>query len=424
MHIHFIFPRWQKLLDDCPELRETLSGREIGTFCMAGLGIPTAAGAIPPDHTVSMTDEHVEPVNYNVPADLIALSFFTPQASNAYAIADRFRAAGRTVVAGGIHPSMNPEETLLHADAVIAGPSEGVWEVLLDDFQHGRLERLYRGTPNAPFAKPRRELFKASGYLRAGIVQTARGCDVCCPFCVVHGCNGPGIIRKPIQEVLDDLRSMSFPCFYFADENLLFNNPSDRAYRNELFDAMKAERIRKVFFFAAYPFMLRGLSPEDIQRLAEAGCRQIYLVLGLFDPLCRELTGEGLIETMRRLQEAGMETMASFTIGHEEDDPAQTADLIANLASRSHLNLAEFIIWTPFPGTPVFQQLEKEGRILTRDWALYNGAHSVFRPLHETPEALHARFIHLWRAFYEKLDTFNVHQRYAKGFSTGIFNHE
>ncbi|MDD4734860.1 MAG: radical SAM protein [Kiritimatiellae bacterium] len=424
MHIHFIYPRWKKLLEDFPELRETLSGREVGTFCMAGLGIPTAAAAIPPDHTVSMTDEHVEPVDYAVHADLIALSFFTPQASNAYAIADRFRAAGRTVVAGGIHPSMNPEETLLHADAVITGPSEGVWESLLEDFLHGRMQRLYRGTPNAPFAQPRRELFRASGYLRAGIVQTARGCDVRCPFCVVHEYNGPGIIRKPIPEVLDDLRRLPFPCFYFADENLLFSNPSDRAYRHDLFDAMKAENIRKAFFFAAYPFMLRGLLSEDIQRLAKAGCRQIYLVLGLFDPLCRELTNESLIESMRRLQDAGIETMASFTIGHEEDDPAQTDDLITAFASRSHLNLAEFIIWTPFPGTPVFQQLEKEGRILTRDWSLYNGAHPVFRPLRETPEALRRRFIHLWRVFYEKLDTFNVNQRYAKGFSTRIFNHE
>lgn len=424
MHVHFIFPRWKKLLEDCPELRDTLSGRQIGSFCMAGLGIPTAAAALPPEHTVSMTDEHVEPVNDDVQADLIALSFFTPQASNAYAIADRFRAAGRRVIAGGIHPSLNPDETLLHADAVITGPAEGVWEQVMDDLRAGTLKPRYHGTPNASFARPRRELFSASSYLRAGIVQTARGCSVNCPFCVVPHCNGSSVIYKPVDDVIEDIRAMPFPCFYFADENLLFADAANTAYRNELLDRLTEARLRKVFFLAAYPFMVRGLTPKDIDRLAAAGCRQIYLVLGLFDPLGRELTDEPLVNVMRRLQEAGIETMATFTLGHEEDAPDRVEDAVLSFSARAGVNLAEFTITTPFPGTPVFARLETKRRILTKNWALYNGAHVVFRPLRETPEALRERFMHLWHAFYKNIDSFGINQRYARGFGSGIFHHE
>lgn len=424
MQLHFIFPRWKKILDDCPELLETLSGQQVGSFRMAGLGIPTAAAAVPVCHDVSLTDEHMEPIDYQVQADLICIGYFTPQATNANAIADRFRSMGRTVVAGGIHPSMIPEDALEHFDAVMVGPAEGVWESLLEDFQRGRLKRLYRGDPQACFAPPRRDLFGSSGYLRAGIVQTARGCDKGCPFCVIPQYIGKNIAFKPVDEVIADIQRMSFACFYFSDENLLFNDAKNRAYRTELLERMKAERIRKIFFLAAYPFMVNSFSEDDIRLLAEAGCRQVYLVLGLAAPLCKETTDERLVQSMLRFRDAGIETMAAYTLGHEDDPPEGIEPSIARFTARAHVNLGEFTIWTPYPGTPDFNKLASEQRILTREWARYNGANVVFQPRHETPAHLYDRFIRMWREFYENIDTFGINQRYAKAFSSEIFDHE
>ncbi|NCC50527.1 MAG: hypothetical protein EOM20_04850, partial [Spartobacteria bacterium] len=361
MHLHFIFPRWKKILEDCPTLKETISGRQVGSFQMAGLGIPAAAAAVPEGHVITLVDEHIEAVDYGVDADLVCLSFFTPQATNAYAIAERFRARGRAVLAGGIHPTMATEDTLRHVDAVLRGPVEGLWERILADLQAGRLQRVYEGSATAVFSQPRRELFRDSGYLRAGIVQTARGCDMGCPFCVVPRCNGPRIVFKPVEDVIADIQGMPFPCFYFADENLLFHDARNHDYRNTLLKRMIEERIRKVFFLAAYPFMLRDLSGEDLDLLVRAGCRQIYLVLGLAAGLCRELPDPALVNALLRLRDAGMETMAAFTLGNDADDPERVEEVIARFSAQSRANLGEFTIFTPFPGTADFERMRREG---------------------------------------------------------------
>jgi radical SAM superfamily enzyme YgiQ (UPF0313 family) len=174
MHLHFVFPRWRKLLEDHPCLRDVVSGYDVGNFRMAGLGLAAAAGAVPAEHTISIADENVADVGFDVEADLVCFGFFTPQATNAYHLADAFRRAGKTVIGGGIHPTVATEDAAPHFDAILRGPAEGAWEEILQDFSADILKPLYQGSPCATFARPRRELFRGSAYLQSGIVQTAR----------------------------------------------------------------------------------------------------------------------------------------------------------------------------------------------------------------------------------------------------------
>jgi radical SAM superfamily enzyme YgiQ (UPF0313 family) len=420
MHIHFIFPRWRKLLEDYPELRATLAGYEIGSFRMAGLGIPAAAAAVPDGIEVTLTDEHVTAVDFDARPDLVALSYFTPQAARAHAIADHFRAAGVPVIAGGIHPSVAPDDARPHVDTLVRGPVEELWPTILDDFRQGRLARIYDGVPDAPFVQPRRELFAASGYLKAGIVQTARGCPCDCPFCVLPGMHGAALWFKPIPAVLEDIRALPEACFYFADENLLFHDPVNRRYTLSMLEQLAAQRPRKLFFLAAYPFMVTPLTEPFARLLRQAGCAQIYLVLGLRCPLKDELIQPQLIEKLRMLKELGIETMSTFTLGHD-DDPADVEPLIHDFCGRIRANLAEFTIHTPFPGTRRFAELRAAGRLLTTDWERYNGAHPVFQPRQLGPDELQAKYIALWTSFYGKINRFEMNQRYARGFGTTIF---
>ncbi|MFO7869863.1 MAG: hypothetical protein R6V03_00315 [Kiritimatiellia bacterium] len=420
MHIHFVFPSWTKLLEDHPELESTLSAFDLGNFKMAGLGIPAAAGALPPGHTASLVDENVCPVDYSVEADLIAISFFTPQAGRACSIAGKFADRGLPVIGGGIHPTAVPRESLDNFTSVVRGPVEGLWREILADLSGGALKKIYTGAADAPFAQPRRTLFEHSPYLQADIVQTARGCEVGCPFCVVPACYGSQVRLKPVEAVIEDLNSLRRCSFFFADENLLFADSGNRAYLEELLEAMISRRVRRFFFLASYPFIIRGVPGPLWRRLADAGCRQVYLVLGLQRPLTDELKDDDLKRKMALMKEAGIEAMSTFTLGHDSDPPA-VENLILDFCEETRSNLVEFTIRTPFPGTAEYNDLSGQGRILTRDWSRYNAANVVFEPRGQSAESLREMYLRLWRRVYGGVSGFEMNKRYLQGFGKGIF---
>jgi radical SAM superfamily enzyme YgiQ (UPF0313 family) len=419
MHFYFVFPRWQKLLEDHPDLRDVISGYDVGNFRMAGLGLATAAGAVPSGHSVSLLDQNVAEAEFDVDADLVCIGFFTPQATNAYRLADGFRRAGKTVIGGGIHPTVATADAAPHFDAILRGPAEGAWEEIIRDFEAGALKPVYEGNPCANFAKPRRDLFKDSGYLRAGTVQTARGCPAACSYCVLPSHAGTEINFRPVDEVLEDIAALPFPCFFFADENLLFPDAENREYRMQLFSRLVEARNRRISFIAGYPQYVRQLRSDEIALMARARMQQIYLVLGLKQPLAHDLKDEVLMAKVLELKAAGIEVMASFNLGNDGDILSVEA-AVSDFCTATQTNLAEFIIHTPFPGTPQFTQMENEGRLLTKDWSKYNGANVVFSPLHESPESLLNRYLALWRWFYSDINQEQVSARYVRAFGGGF----
>jgi radical SAM superfamily enzyme YgiQ (UPF0313 family) len=422
MRIHFIFPRWQKLLEAHPELKDEIVGYEIGSFRMASLGIPTAVAALPEDMEVTFQDENMEELDYDVRPDLVALGFFTPQAMSAYRIADAFRARGVRTLAGGIHPTMAPEDTLKHFDSIVVGEVEGVWPRLLDDLTRGQLARRYDRnelTDTLIQRQPRRSVFDGSKYLRTGVVQISRGCRYGCAYCVIPRTYGQSIRYRPIAEVVEDIRTLPFTSYYIADENLVFAQPEDRAYATELLDAIAAANIRKVFYVAAYPWMMKDMDLEFMHRLRRAGCRQIYAVFGLDQPLRRELTDELVATKIAELRAARIEVMGSFMLGHDGDD-ISSKDLIIDYCNKHKLNMVEFALTTPFPGTPQFAAMKRAGRILHEDWGKYNCANVVFKPRNFTEDELAAMYLDLWRGFYRDVGPIEMNRRYVKAFSRSI----
>ncbi|MBW2455732.1 MAG: cobalamin-dependent protein, partial [Deltaproteobacteria bacterium] len=368
---------------------------------------------------VTLVDQHVEEVDTTVDTDLVCLSFFTPQATSAYRIADDFRARGVKVLGGGIHPSVLPDETLEHCDAVVQGPVEGLWELILSDLGTGKLRRRYQGNPAAPFARPQRDLFRHSKYLKTDIVQISRGCHFDCDFCVVPAI-GPCVVPRPIEEVLADIAGLGHRSFFFGDENMLFPDGESRDYRRELLAKMAERGLRKDAFTANYPHFLTALDESDCELLGAAGVRQIYLVAGLKRPLCQELPDPQVVRRIQQLRARGVHTFASFYLGNDGDS-APVESLIAEFCSATDTNIAEFIITTPYPGTQCFAKLDQAGRITDRQWEHYNGANVVFEPLHESREALLERYIALWRSFYEPITPAEMRRRYMRGFGRGVF---
>lgn len=421
MHVHFVFPRWKKLLEDRPELARDVAGHGIGTFRMASLGIPAAAAALPAGVDVTFHDENLGPVDLDVRPDLVAIGFFTPQATSAYRISDAFRERGVPSIAGGIHPTMATDDTLEHFDAVVAGEVEGLWPAILGDLSAGRLARRYELTqPPAleGLSAPRRDLFDASRYLRTGVVQVARGCGLRCRHCVVPGCYGRGVRRRPVDAVVADVRSLGYRSYYIADESFLFADRADRDHAVAVLEGLAAARLGKVFYVAAYPWMLPDLDARMLDRLRRAGCRQLYLVLGLSERLARELSPATAL-AVARLREAGIEVMGSFLLGHDGDD-ASMKGRVEEFCAAARLHLAELAITTPFPGTPEFAAMKREGRILHEDWSRYNCANVVFRPRNVSADELSTIFEELWRSLYRGVDPLEMKRRYVRAFGRDI----
>ena len=386
---------------------------------MVGLGLSTAAGAIPAGHQITLTDQNVAEVDYSVKPDLVCLGFFTPQATNAYLIAKRFREKGVKVIAGGIHPTMVPKECSAHFDAVVTGPVEGLWKEILSDLKQGRLKPLYQGNKLAPFAQARRDLFAGSDYLKAGVIQTSRGCAVNCPFCVVPSCYGGKTVFRPVSDVIADIENLHFPCFFFADENLLFSEIEQKDYTRELLRLMIKGKNRRISFVASYPSFIKAVDNYDWMLFSKARLKQVYLVLGLMQPLSTELTDAELWRAIKRMKTYGIEVLASFTVGN----PCETANiepLIDLFCEQNEINLAEFTLYTPFPGTSLFKRLKSEGRILTERWECYNGANVVFKPINKAPEELEALYLRLWQRFYTGISHSVIYSHYVKGFGGSI----
>jgi radical SAM superfamily enzyme YgiQ (UPF0313 family) len=423
MRILFVFPRWEKFLEARPELSDLPYARNLDAFRIAPLSVPVLGALTPPGHEIEVLDDFAGTLDLGHPPDLAAVTCFTPQATRAYEIADTLRAAGVRVVMGGIHPTVRPREAKEHADAVVVGEAEGIWDRVLEDAGKGALKDFYSRTEPAdlrglPLA--RRDLFTSRTVGGICVVQTGRGCTYRCPTCPLPAVQGGRIRTRPVEEVVAEIRKLESPAFYLAEESLLFPGAEQRAYADALLEGIAG--VGKSFFLASYPFLLEKADPAFLRRIHQAGGRQIYLVFGVDDAGTDALwaRADAVKQAVDRTREADLSVMGSFALGGDRDGP-DCFEKVLRFAREMKINLAEFFLLTPFPGTPLGERFEREGRILTREWKRYNGAHAVFRPKNLTPEELEAGYIELWRAFYSPMNTYGSALRFVKGFGPEVF---
>jgi radical SAM superfamily enzyme YgiQ (UPF0313 family) len=362
--------------------------------------LPVLAALTPPGAYMHLVDENVEPVNLAEDADLVAISAMTASAPRAYEIADAFRARGISVVMGGMHPSALPEEAALHADSVVVGEAENQWPQVYADFAAGHPQRLYRAAErpqlaNLPF--PRRDLLRADRYLTANLVQTARGCPHACSFCSVSPVFGRRYRFRPIPEVIAEIRSLNSRSIAFPDDNIV-GNP---ARARELFEALIPLQVRWVG-----QGDLSMARDEDLLKLmARSGCLAMFVGIeslsadSLASAHKHPNVGLDLARAIATIHRHGIDLVGSFVFGLDGDTPSLFRETVA-FTERVKLGAAQFSVLTPFPGTPVFDQLHSEGRILNYDWSLYTMGHVVFQPQNMTVAELLAGRNYAYNRFY------------------------
>lgn len=365
---------------------------------------------MPPGVTTRILDEDVEPIDFKAEADLVGVSFMTYNAPRAYEIADEFRRRGRTVIFGGYHPSFLHEEATVHADAVCIGEAEGCLPRMISDFRAGQLQPIYRSAPVdlRGLPVPDRSLIRHAAYVTSDAVQATRGCPYACSFCSVTAFARYVFRTRPVAEVIDELRGLG-RWLLFLDDNII----GDVDYAKELFARMIPLRRR---WFSQCGLHIAH-DPELLQLAAASGCGGLFVGL---ESLCddnlrawrKPNRARDYLRGIARLHDAGIGVYAGFVFGMDGDGP-DVFERTLNFLEESRIDALQATILTPFPGTPLFNDMERQGRIRTRDWALYDFGHVVFEPKGMSPEALLAGQNWVQSRFYSRRATW---RRVARAF--------
>jgi radical SAM superfamily enzyme YgiQ (UPF0313 family) len=341
------------------------------------------AAHTPKDVEVSITDAYFQGIDYDERVDLVGITCLTPSALQAYAIAAGFRDRGVKVVLGGIHPSAMPKEALEHADAVVVGEAEGVWPGVIEDFKAGRMSGIYQSEKKPdlagmPFA--RRDLCAPRKYLVRSLVETSRGCPFNCMYCSDWLVYGNRYRFRPVEEVVEEVRSLGKKFVVFVDNNIAGNITRAK----ELFEALIPLRIRWV----GQASITFGYDEELVRLAARSGCLGVLVGLETLKKDLLKIIGKPVdpgkyIEHIARIQRHGIFVQGEFIFGFDEDDPSVFKETV-DFAIRAKLGSARFAILKPYPGTRIYEQFLKDGRMLTANWEKFHTRNVVYRPKHLT----------------------------------------
>ena len=398
MKILLIFPRIEHGMTtykDKNSWRNIIAGYPIIT-------LPHIAAITPSKHTVKIINENYEDINFNEDVDLVGITCYTMTAPRVYEIADEFRRRGKTVILGGYHPTAMTEEALQHSDCVIKGMAEANWPKALDDFEKGKLKKVYERDHSFDISKVppiRRDLIRFNPFL--GAVQTTRGCSNKCEFCAISSFCGSVIKQRPIEDVVNEIREMPNKLFIFHDPHLTLH----RKYAMEIFKEMIRQKIHKGWVANGTANILGSVDSEFLKLAQKSGCVEWFVG---FESISQEALNnikkthnkvEDFKKMIKRVHNYGMTIQGGIIFGFDEDTP-DIFDTTLETINDWDLDVLEVNILTPYPATPLFNRLEKEGRILTRDWSRYNQVDVVFQPKNITVEELYNGSRKVAKEFY------------------------
>jgi radical SAM superfamily enzyme YgiQ (UPF0313 family) len=366
------------------------------------LTLTTLAALIPDElcAQIELIDEGIQDVPDILNADLVGLTVITGNAMRAYELADRYRKQGITVVLGGPHVTLVPEEAKDHADSICIGYAEESWPQLLRDFACGNLQKVYRQGPDLSFENqpfPRRELLDKRHFLTQAVFEATRSCVHDCEFCVAPAAWGRKQYQKPVDWVIEDIRRVGQKKLIFVDLNLI----SDISYAKELFRKMVPLKVQ----WYGVTTVLIGHDQELLELMGRSGCKGLLLGLetiseeSLKDAKKRFNASIGYKSLISDLHHLGIAIQGCFVFGLDHDTP-DVFDATVEFAIDAGVDLPRFAVLTPFPGTPLHHRLQAEGRILTRNWELYDAQHVVFQPKNMSVQELVEGHERAWKQVY------------------------
>jgi radical SAM superfamily enzyme YgiQ (UPF0313 family) len=377
----------------------------IRTWQMEALPAATLAGLTPKDVEVRFYDDRMEIIPFDEPTDLVAISVETYTAKRAYQIATEFRKRKVPVVMGGFHASLCPDEVAQYAEAVVCGEAELLWPQVVDDARHGRLEKFYRqtGRPSLAELKPDRSIFRGKNYLPIGLIESGRGCHFKCDFCAVQTVFGATQTRRPIDRIIAEIQALKRErkLFFFVDDNIT----SNLAEAKEFFRALIPLRIRWV----SQSSINAAHDEEFLELLVRSGCQGVLIGFESLNPenlkdmnKSFNMMRGGFEKALANLRRHRIRVYGTFIFGYDRDT-VDSFSATVKFARDQSLYIAAFNHLTPFPGTPLYARLQREGRLLYERWWLderYSYNRIPFQPRGMEPETLQRNCLGARREFY------------------------
>ncbi len=353
----------------------------------------------PKEHEVVIYDEYHRLTPETLDADIAGISVWTAAANRAYHLADKIRANGLPVILGGPHVTLCPEEAGSHADCIVIGEAEGIWQTVLTDFRNGRLKKQYVGEPLPLSETPDADwkCVSMSDYVLTASLSTSRGCVNRCWFCFESSRKGVSFRQRPLHMVLREIESRSSRVVAFIDNDLL----ADRDYAVKL---LKALIPMKIHWFGMTTI---GAADDEgiLDLLAESGCRTLYIGFESINKECLNEVRKGwnktenYIRNIRRLHDRDIMVNGSFVFGFDNDN-TDVFSRTTEFGIEARLETATFTILTPYPGTLLYKKLQKEGRIIDSKWEHYDTTRAVYRPKLMSPDELEAGYFQAYQDFY------------------------
>jgi radical SAM superfamily enzyme YgiQ (UPF0313 family) len=364
-------------------------------------GLLAVAAAIPRDkYEVVLTDENIEPIDFDLKADVVGISAMTSYVNRGYEIADRFRSQGVPVVMGGVHPSFMPGEALKHCDAVVIGEVELVIDKLLDDIESGTMRGTYKSDklhPMTGLSMPRYDLLKKNRYVNKTFVQTSRGCHQGCTFCAEPLMNGLKFRYRPVDEVVHEMENCGSKYISINDADF-FGTPERPK------EVMRALKGRGFHWQAG---VTSKLAQDDrmLELAAESGCSMLSIgfesisrstLKSVHKHVNRPETFAALVE---KVHSYGILVFGLFIFGFDGDDTSVFAET-TRFTRESDYDACAYSVLTPYPGTLTWYEMKKANRIVSFDWEMYDQGHVVYLPAQMTGDELRIGVDNTYKGFY------------------------
>jgi radical SAM superfamily enzyme YgiQ (UPF0313 family) len=389
--------------------RKLKQKKYLKTWLMEPLAIAQLASLTPSHVDVEFFDDRLELIDYeNNDADLIAINIETYTARRAYEIARKFKEKGKKIIMGGFHATLNHEEVLEHVDSVLIGEAENIWKDIIKDFEDGNLKKIYKAEqrPKLDGLSPDRSIYKGKEYLKLGLIEAGRGCYFSCNFCSVTNFYKHSYTARPVEDIIKEVKELNYRYYFFVNDNIC----ADFDYAKKLFKALIPLKIKWI----SQASINISKDKELLRLMKESGCIGVLIGFESLSKSSLEDMGKPAINKISTYEKAiddiyeyGIGIYATFVFGYTEKDEYYF-EKTYEFARRNKFLLVAFNHLVPFPGTPLYKKLEKEGRLLYKKWWLephFRFGDVAFRPQHMSPEKL-SFLCHVYRKKFYSFSSF------------------
>ena len=368
-------------------------------WLMEPLAIAALSALTPDDVEQEFFDDRCDRIPYSSDTDLVAISVETYTAKRAYQIAERYRKLTIPVILGGFHPTLVPEESAKYADSICVGEAENVWNEIIEDAKQGRLKKRYEGgSSTLEHLAYNREIYADKPYLKLTLIESSRGCNFECEFCTISAFFKKRYRTRPISDVVEEICSLGEKDIFFIDDNI----------------GMDTERFRELLK-ALIPLKIRWSGQVSIhiardeallKLMQQSGCMLVLIGFESLNPETLKMMGKSVNNRysdhdkyLKLFSKYGIAIYATFVFGYPQDTP-ESFKKTFEFVKKHKMFFAAINHLVPFPGTPLYERLKRENKLLYDPWYLddkYHFGKVAFKPDQMTPQELTAESFR-WRS--------------------------